>query len=158
MKFRGEQCGVRRRHAEYYEGAGIAEDGGAYLVAELVGILVRQRKMRCEFSHLRKQRRECVGAEGLKLIDVDEERRPLLGRLVATRHGDELQVREQKRTEQIRRLLPYPTLGEVCNEDAAIVHRVRKVEFGRDLPRILRRTGEAVSWPTLLRMELAASA
>jgi len=66
---------------------------------------------------------------------VDEERRPVLGRLVATRHGDELQVREQERAEQIRRLLPYLSLGQVRNKDAAMVHRVRKVEFGRDLPK-----------------------
>ena len=90
--------------------------------------------MRCEFSRLRKQRREGVGAEGLELVDVDEERHPLLGRLVAARHGDELQMREQKRAEQIRRLLPYPAFGQIGDENAAMLHRVREVEFRRDLP------------------------
>ena len=145
MKFGSEQCGVRRRHAEYHERGGIAEDGGAHRVAELLGILVRQRKMRCEFSRLRKQRREGVGAEGLKLVDVDEERCPGLGHLVATRHGDELQVRKQKRAEQVRRLLPYLALGEVRDKNAAILHRVREVEFRRDLPENIaqdRRGGE----------------
>ena len=123
MKFGRKKLGVRCRHAKNHERAGVAEDGGAHLVAKLLGILVRERKMRCEFSRLRKQRGERIGAEGLKVVDVDEERRSILGRLVATRHGDELQVREQERTEQIGRLLPYLSLGEVCDKNAAICHR-----------------------------------
>jgi len=145
MKFRSEQSGVFCRHAKDHERAGIAKDGRAHGIAELLGVLVREREMYCELARLRKQRREGVGAEGLKLVDVDEERRPVLGRLVATRHGDELQVREQERAEQIRRLLPYLSLGQVRNKDAAMVHRVRKVEFRRDLPENIaqsRRGGE----------------
>jgi len=134
MKFRSEQSGVFCRHAKDHERAGIAKDGRAHGIAELLGVLVREREMYCELARLRKQRREGVGAEGLKLVDVDEERRPVLGRLVATRHGDELQVREQERAEHIGCLLPYLPLGEVGNKDAATVHRVRQVEFGRDLP------------------------
>ena len=114
-------------------------------VVELVGVLVRETKMRREFARFRKQRRERVGAEGLKLVDVDEERHPVLGCLVATRHGDELQVREQQRAEKIRRLLPYLSLGQVRDEDAAMVHRMGKVEFRRYWPENVaqrRRGGE----------------
>ena len=47
--------------------------------------------------------------------------------------GDELQMRDQKRAEQIRRLLPYPSLGQIGDENAAVLHRVRKVELRRVL-------------------------
>jgi len=90
MKFGRKKLGVRCRHAKNHERAGVAEDGGAHLVAKLHSILVREGKMHGEFSRLGKQRREGVGAEGLKLVDVDEERCPGLGHLVATRHGNEL--------------------------------------------------------------------
>ena len=89
---------------------------------------------------------------------MDEERHPVLGRQFATRHGDELQVREQERAKKIGRLLPYPALGQIRNEDAAMIHRVRKVEFRCHLPKNIAQVGEAVNWPTLLRMGLAASA
>ena len=69
----------------------------------------------------------------LELVDVGEERHPLLGCLGAASHGDELQVRDQKRAEQIRRLLPYPAFGEVGDEDAAVLHRVGQVELRRVL-------------------------
>ena len=39
-------------------------------------------------------------------------------------HRHELQMRDEKRAEQIRRLLPYPSLGEIGDENAAVVHRI----------------------------------
>ena len=80
--------------------------------------------MRREFARFGEQRRERVGAEDLELVDVGEERHPVLGCLGAAPHRDELQMRDEKRAEQIRRLLPYPAFGEIGDENAAMLHRV----------------------------------
>ena len=89
--------------------------------------------MRGEFSRLGKQRCEGIRAERLEFVDVHEERHALLRRERAALHRDELEVRDEKRAEQIRRLLPYRPLGEVRDQDAPVVHREREVEARRDL-------------------------
>ena len=93
--------GLRLKDIEIGSYGIIPEHGGAHIAGELLRILIRERKMGGEFARLRKQRRKGVGAEGLKLVDMDEERRPILRRLVATRHGDELQMGEQERPDEI---------------------------------------------------------
>ena len=57
-------------------------------------------EMRGEFARLRKKRCECIRAERLEFVDVGEERHALLRRQRAALHGDELQVRDEKRAEQ----------------------------------------------------------
>jgi len=42
-------------------------------------------------------------------------------------------MRDEKRPQQVRRLLPYRTLREVGDQDAPIVHRVGEIEFWSDL-------------------------
>lgn len=158
MKFRSDQLGVRRRYAKYHERADVAEHCRTNRVAELLGVLVRERKMCRELSRFRKQRREGIGAEGLKLVDVDEERRPVLGRLVATRHGDELQVREQERTEKVGCLLPNTPFGEVRNQYPAMVHRVLQVKFWRDLPENIAQNGRGGELPGPIQDRRAGSA
>ena len=83
---------------------------------------------------------------------------PLVGCQVATRHGEELPVREQERAKQIRRLLPYPTLSQVSDENAAMIHRVRKVEFWLRLPENVSQNRRCGDLSNFMRMELAASA
>ena len=42
-------------------------------------------------------------------------------------------MRDQKRAEQIRRLLPYPAFRQIGDENAAMLHRIAEVELGRVL-------------------------
>ena len=100
---------------------------------ELVNVLVRETKVRREFARFGEQRRERVGAEALELVDVGEERHAVLGCLGAAPHRRELQMRDQKRAEQIRRLLPYPAFRQIGDENAAVLHRIAEVELGRVL-------------------------
>ena len=96
---------------------------------------------------------------------MDEERRPLLGRQFAARHGDELQMRDEERAEQIRRLLPYLPLGQVGdehaapvglgrrdirNQDAPVVHREGEIEFRRGLPEDVAQDGRGRDLPDLV--------
>ena len=81
MKFRCQQFGVIAGDAKDHERAGVPEHRGANLRTDLFEVLICDAKMRPEFARLRKQRRECVGAKALKLVDMDEERCTIFGRL-----------------------------------------------------------------------------
>jgi len=76
---------------------------------------------------------------------VDEKRSALLWRKRAALHRDQLQVRDEKRAEKICRLLPYRPFGQVCDQDAAVLHREREIEARSDLaedePQV-RRSGD----------------
>ena len=133
IKFGREKHRVVSRHAKDQESAGVAKYGGADRGIELVDVLVRQTEVRRKFARFGEQRRERVGAERLELVDVGEERHPVLGCLGAAPHRRELQVRDQKRAEQIRRLLPYPAFRQIGDENAAVLHRIAEVELGRVL-------------------------
>lgn len=92
MEFRSENLCVCDGDAHDHQRAGIAQDGGSDIGTELLGVLICQREMRRKFSGLGEERREGVGREALKLVDMNEERHPAFGRQVATTHGDELQM------------------------------------------------------------------
>src|SRR5689334_15742270 len=61
---------------------------------------------------------------------MGEERHARFGCLGAASHGDELQVRDEERTEQTCRLLPDRALGQVRDEDPAVLHRVAEIKLG----------------------------
>ena len=132
-KFGRKQFRVAAPDSEDDERAGIAYHRRAHCIRQLIGVLVCQAKMRREFARLRKQRCECVGAERLKLINMDEERHALLRRKRPALHRDQLQVRDEERAEKVRRLLPYRSLRQVRDQDAPVVHRERKIEPWSDL-------------------------
>ena len=96
---------------------------------QLVSVLVRKREVRGELACFREKRRERIRAKCLELVDVHEERHALVRRERAALHRGELEVRDEKRAEQVRRLLPYRPFGQVRDEDAPTVHR--ELEIGR---------------------------
>ena len=97
------------------------------------------------------ERSERVGAERLEFVDVHEERHALVRRQSAALHGDELKVRDKKRAEQVRCLLPYRPLGKVRDQDAPIVHRELEIETRRDLAEDEPQLRRGVELPDLIQ-------
>ena len=129
-----EQFSVGRGNAKRNERAGVAQDGGADDLGNLLCVLVGEAEVGRELARFGEDRRECVGRERLEFVDVDEVRHASLRRYGAARHGRELDVGDEERAEDIGRLLPYRPLGEVRDHDLSVVHRVRERELRRRLP------------------------
>ena len=82
---------------------------------------------------------------------MDEKRNTLLRWKRAALHGDELQVRDEKRAQKIRRLLPYRPLGEVRDQDAPVLHREREIEARCDLAEDEPQVGRSGDLPDLVQ-------
>jgi hypothetical protein len=106
IEFRREEVGVGSADAEYDQGSDIAEQRGPNRWVKLICELVHEAEVGGKFSCLAEERGERVGAEGLKLVDMDEEWNPLLCSECATLHRRKLQVRYEKRPQKIGSLLP----------------------------------------------------
>ncbi len=82
---------------------------------------------------------------------MHEERHAIVRRSRAALHGDELKVRDEKRPEQIRRLLPYRALGEVRDQDAPIVHREFEIKSRGNLAEDQAQLRRSVDLPDLVQ-------
>src|SRR5438105_4229589 len=52
----------------------------------------------------------------------------------AAAHGNKLEVRDEERPDQIRRLLANDAFGEIGHDDSAVVHGESEIELWRYLP------------------------
>jgi hypothetical protein len=95
-KLRRQQLCIAAANAENHKRTGIANDSRADRVAELIGVLVREREVGRKLTSLAEERGEGFRAEGLELVDMYEERDALLGRDSCPPHRDELKVRDEK--------------------------------------------------------------
>ena len=142
---------VSAPNAEHNERTGVPDHGGTYCLRKLVSVLVRKGKVRCEFTRFRQERGKRVGAKSLEFVDVHEERHPFARRPTSPLHGDELKVRDEKRSEQIRRLLPYRPLGQVRDQDTPMVHREFEIEARSDLAEDQAQLWRGVHLPDLIQ-------
>jgi len=132
-KFRSQQLSIAAADPKCNEGAGIPNHCRSDGFRELVGVLVGEAEVQLELAGFGKERRKGLRAECLKFVYVDEERHALMRWKRATAHGEELKVRYQKGPEQVGCLLPYSALGQVGDENTALVHGEGEVEPRRDL-------------------------
>src|SRR5262249_12389888 len=75
-----KQLGIAAADAKYNKRTGITDHCGSDSMRQLIGVLIRQCEVRCKLAGFRQQGRECVRAEGLKLIHMYKKRYAILRR------------------------------------------------------------------------------
>lgn len=121
-EFAVQVLGIGEANAEGDEGADIAKDGLPHGGGELGNVLMAQGEVEPVFPRLSQDGGEALGREVLELIDEEIKIAPLVLRLAVAGHGGELKLRDEQRAEQVGLVVADLALGEVREEDAALVH------------------------------------
>ena len=121
-EFAVQVLGIGEADAEGDERADIAKDGLPHGGGELGDVLMAQGEIEPVFPRLGEDGGEALGGEVLELIDEEEKVTALVLRLTIAGHGGELELRDEQGAEQVRLVMPDLALGEVREEDAALVH------------------------------------
>lgn len=114
--------GIGEADAEGDEGADIAKDGLPHGGGELGDVLMAQGEIEPVFPRLGQDGGEALRGEVLELIDEEEEVASLVLGLTVAGHGGELELRDEQGAEQVRLVVADLALGEVGEEEAALVH------------------------------------
>jgi hypothetical protein len=100
---------------------------------KLIHILVRQGQAEAIFAGLGQKGCKCVGGEVLKFVNEQEKVAAFLLRLVGAVHGRQLELRHQKRTEQIGLVVAQPAFGQIGDEQASVVHQELETDLALHL-------------------------
>lgn len=132
-EFLRQQFRVGVADAKTDHGAGVAKNGLPDFRGKLVKVLVGQRQAQPILARLSQDRRKAVGREVVELVNEQVEIATPGLRQVGARHGRELKLGREQRTQQIRLVGPEFAFGQVGDEHAAGVHQEAKINLGFDL-------------------------
>ena len=121
-KFAMQVLGISEADTEGNEGADIAKDGFPHGGGELSDVLMAQGEVEPIFPRFGKNGGEALGGEVLELIDEQIKVAALMLGLAVAGHGGELELRDEQGAEQVGFVVADLALGEVGDEDAALVH------------------------------------
>ena len=80
VKFGSQKFRVSRGYTKDDQRSCVAEDGCAYGLGDLFGVLIRETKVRRKLASLTEDRGECVGRKRLEFVDMDKMRDALVRR------------------------------------------------------------------------------
>jgi hypothetical protein len=121
-EFAVQMFGIGEADAEGDEGADIAKDGLPHGGRELGDVLMAQGEVEPVFSRLGQDGGEGLRGEVLELIDEEIKIASLVLRLTVPGHGRELKLRDEQGAEQVGFVVADLALGQIGDEDAALVH------------------------------------
>lgn len=131
---RRDDLRVLRAHFERELRPDVAEDRLADAVGELGEVLVREMDAEPVLAGFAEQALESIGREVLELVHVEIVRRADVRAAPGAREYRGLEPGEEDEAEQVRVRLADAALGEVGEEDAAVVYQVREAEAVHALP------------------------
>src|SRR5262249_18142929 len=121
-------------HPERNDGTRVSQDGSPELLVELGQVLMCQHQVQAVLSRRAENVRERQRGEIVKFVHIEiEGPAPSFGQVSAA-HGGQLDVSDEHRAQQAAIIFPDFSLGQVGDEDLALVHDLAEVQGALSLP------------------------